>query len=142
MILVDVNILIYSVNADSILHAKAKNWLGHVIGGPEIVGFSWSVLIGFLRLTTRAGLFREPLTVSNALEIVVNWLDQPSTEIVNPGYRHFAILHELLSAVGTGGNLTSDAHLAALTIEHGARLFSTDRDFARFPSLRWANPLE
>ncbi len=141
MILVDANLLIYAVNADAPLHRKAKSWLESALSGQETVGFPWSVLLAFLRLTTRSGLFRHPLPVDTAFDLVASWLDQPSATLVEPGPRHLQVLRELLRPLGTGGNLTSDAHLAALAIEHGAELCSSDIDFARFQGLKWRNPL-
>lgn len=141
MILLDANLLIYSVNQDAPLNRKAKSWLESAVSGPDTVAFSWNVLLAFLRLTTRPGLFRNPLTVETAFGLIATWLDQPSTTIVNAGPRHLDIMRELLLPLGTGGNLTSDAHLAALAIEHGAELRSSDADFARFQGLKWSNPL-
>jgi len=141
MILVDANLLIYAVNQDAPLNRKAKPWLESILSGKETVGFPWTVLLAFLRLTTRPGLFRRHLPVETAFDLAASWLDQPSATIVHPGPRHLAVLRELLQPLGTGGNLTSDAHLAALAIEHGAELCSSDTDFARFPGLTWRNPL-
>jgi len=141
MILVDANLLIYAVNQDAPLNQKAKPWLESILSGGETVGFPWSVLLAFLRLTTRPGLFRRPLPVDTAFNLVASWLDQTSATVVHPGPRHLAVLRELLQPLGTGGNLTSDAHLAAMAIEHGAELCSSDTDFARFPGLKWRNPL-
>ena len=141
MILVDANLLIYAVNQDAPLNRKAKALLESVLSGHETVGFPWSVLLAFLRLTARPGLFRRPLPVDTAFDVIASWLDQMSVTIVHPGPRHLSILRELIQPLGTGGNLTSDAHLAALAIEHGAELCSSDTDFARFPGLKWRNPL-
>jgi toxin-antitoxin system PIN domain toxin len=141
MILLDANLLIYAVNADAPLNRKAKSWLESALSGQENVGFPWNVLLAFLRLTTRPGLFRHPLSVNTAFDLVAAWLDQPSAGIVHPGPRHLQIVRDLLLPMGTGGNLTSDAHLAALAIEHRAELCSSDADFARFKGLRWRNPL-
>jgi len=141
MILLDVNLLIYAVNENAPLHRQAKPWLESSISGRETVGLSWNVLLAFVRLTTRAGVFRNPVAVDSAFEIVNTWLDQPSVTTVEPTSQHLRILRDLILPLGTGGNLTSDAHLAALAIEHGAELCSTDNDFARFPGLRWRNPL-
>jgi toxin-antitoxin system PIN domain toxin len=141
MILVDANLLIYAVNQDAPLNRKAKPWLESALSGKETVGFPWTVLLAFLRLTTRPGLFRRPLPVDTAFDVIASWLDQTSVTIVHPGPRHLSILRELIQPLGTGGNLTSDAHLAALAIEHGAELCSSDTDFARFPGLKWRNPL-
>jgi toxin-antitoxin system PIN domain toxin len=141
MILLDANLLIYAINKDSALHGKARSWLEATISGLDTVGFSWNVLLAFLRLTTRPGLFRNPLSIETALALVTAWLDQPGVTLIQAGPRHLAILRQLLLPLGTGGNLTSDAHLAALAIEHGAELCSSDTDFARFPGLKWKNPL-
>jgi toxin-antitoxin system PIN domain toxin len=141
MILLDANLLIYAVNADAPLHGKAKSWLESALSGQETVGFSWNVLLAFLRLTTRPGLFRHPLPVDTAFDLVAAWLDRKCAVIVHPGPRHLQILRELLRPLGAGGNLTSDAHLAALAIEHRAELCSSDTDFARFHGLKWRNPV-
>jgi toxin-antitoxin system PIN domain toxin len=141
MILVDANLLIYAVNRDAPLHRTAKPWLESAMAGSEAVGFSWNVLLAFLRLTTRAGLFRQPLSIDAAFDVIARWLDQPSATVVHPGPRHLSIMRELLAPIGAAGNLTSDAHLAALAIEHGAALCSSDGDFGRFPGLKWRNPL-
>jgi len=141
MILLDANLLIYAVNADAPLNRKAKSWLESALSGQETVGFPWIVLLAFLRLTTRPGLFRHALPADTAFEVMSSWLDQPSATIVHPGPRHLPVLRELLVPLGTGGNLTSDAHLAALAIEHRAELCSSDTDFARFRGLKWRNPL-
>jgi len=141
VILLDANILIYAVNADAPFHKKAKAWLESALSGPETVAFSWNVLLAFLRLTTRPGLFRHPLTPDKAFDVLSDWLEQPSATIVHCGPRHLRILRDLLRPLGTAGNLTSDAHLAALAIEHGAQVCSTDADFARFQGLSWRNPV-
>ncbi len=142
MILLDANILLHAVNRDAPLHRQAKRWLEKAISGSESVALCWIVILAFLRLTTRPGLFQRPLKVAAALEIVEAWLRQPSVVVVHPGPRHLALLRELLLEGGTGGNLTTDAALAALAIEHGASLCSCDRDFGRFRRLKWMNPLE
>jgi uncharacterized protein len=141
MILVDVNLLIYAVNKDAPFHRQARSWLEDAISGTETVALSWIVLLAFLRLTTRAGLFQKPLAVETAFDLVDAWLQQPAVILVESTARHLRTLRDLILPLGTGGNLTSDAHLAALAIEHGAELCSTDNDFARFGGLRCRNPL-
>lgn len=141
MKLIDANLLLYAVNSDAPLHGKAKRWLEDTLSGGQTVAFSWNVILAFVRLTTRSGLFRHPLPLEVAFEVVADWLAQPAATVVHPGPRHLAILRELLQPLGTAGNLTTDAHLAALALEHGAELCSCDGDFARFPGLRWINPL-
>ncbi len=141
MIVVDVNLLIYAVNQDAANHGKAKAWLESAVSGTETVGLPWIVLLAFLRLTTRTGLFQKPLTVGAAFDLVDAWLQQPSVTVPEPTARHLQTMRDLMSPLGAGGNLTSDAHLAALAIEHGAELCSADNDFGRFSRLRWRNPL-
>lgn len=141
MIIVDANLLIYSVNQDAVSHSQARTWLESTISGTETVGLPWSVLLAFLRLTTRPGIVRKPLSAALALNLVETWLTQPNVIAVEPTSKHFSVLRDLLSGTGCGGNLTSDAHLAAIAIEHGAELYSCDNDFGRFPRLRWRNPL-
>ncbi len=141
MKILDANLLLYAVNEDAPLHEKARPWLESVLSGTDTVGFAWNALLAFLRLSTRRAVFLQPLEVSAALALMDYWLQQPCSLVVHPGDRHLRILRELVGPLGTGGNLTSDAHLAALAIEHGAELCSSDTDFARFPGLRWRNPL-
>lgn len=141
MIILDVNILIYAVNRDATLHARAKSWLEAALSGTETIGIPWIVILAFLRLTTRPGLFRNPMPMDAAFDVLESWMEQPPVIIVDPGPRHRTILRGLLAAIGTGGNLTSDAHLAALALENRAELCSFDQDFLRFPDLKWRNPL-
>jgi uncharacterized protein len=140
MILPDANLLLYSVNYEAPLHKGAKAWLQSALTGVETIGFAWLSLIAFVRVSTNP-IFPQALPVSTALDQVDRWLEQSNAVILHPGPRHSRILRELLSPLGTGGNLTSDAHLAALAIEHSAELCSADSDFARFAGLRWRNPL-
>ena len=141
MILLDANLLIDAVNQDAPLNRRATSWLESALSGQETVRFPWNVLLAFLRLTTRPGLFRRPLPVGTAFDLVASWLDRTSATIVHPGPHHLRLLRELLQPLGAGGNLTSDAHLAALAIENRAELCSSDADFARFRGLKWRNPL-
>jgi toxin-antitoxin system PIN domain toxin len=139
--LLDANLLLYASNEDAPLHRPARTWLERSLAEDEPIGFAWLVLLAFLRLTTKPGLFPRPLSVTQSWEAIEAWLAQPSATIVHPTARHAATLRELTLAMGTGGNLTTDAHLAALAIEHGAELCSCDGDFARIPGLRWRDPL-
>lgn len=141
MTLPDLNLLIYSVDRGSAWHEQAREWWQTLLSSGEPVALSWSVLLGFVRLSTRAQVFTAPLTADQALDLVDGWLSRPAVRIVHPGARHAAVLRDLLRPLGTAGNLTTDAHLAALAIEHGAQLCSADTDFARFSGLRWMNPL-
>lgn len=141
MILPDVNLLLYAVNREARSHRAAKLWLESVLSGIEPVGFAWTVLLAFLRLSTRPGAFNEPLSPEEAFDQIHDWVRQPGALIVHPGPGHAKLLRDLLLPLGIAGDLSSDAHLAALAIEHGAQLCSADSDFARFPGLKWANPL-
>jgi toxin-antitoxin system PIN domain toxin len=139
--LIDLNLLLYAVNADSAHHAEARNWLETVLSDNEPVGLPWVVLLGFLRIATHPRILSHPLSPDQAMEIVDGWLSVPCVRILAPREAHWRILRTLLEATGTAGNLTTDAHLAALAIENGCELCSTDGDFHRFPAIRWVNPL-
>ena len=141
MKLIDLNLLLYAVDASAPRHKPARTWLESVLSGSETVALPWAVLVGFVRLSTKSAVFASPLSSAIALDIVDEWLAQPAVTTVAPGARHAAVLRELLSDLGTAGNIVSDAHLAALAIEHGAELCSCDADFSRFPGLRWTDPL-
>lgn len=141
MKLLDANLLVYAVDETSARFERAHRWVEAALGGRETVALPWSVLLAFLRLTTKPQVMSEPLSSSEALDIVDGWLARPNTVVVHPTDRHAAILRELLQPLGTAGNLVTDAHLAALAIEHGAELNSCDSDFARFAGLRWRDPL-
>lgn len=141
MKVIDLNLLLHAVNRDSPRHADAKTWLEEAMSGEERIALAWIVLLGFIRLTTSPRVLEHPLSVDDALRSVDAWLSQPSVSPLEPGDSHWSILRDLLLEAGAAGNLTTDAHLAALAIEHGAELCSTDADFARFKRLRWTNPL-
>lgn len=140
MNLVDANVLIYAVNADAPHHNASRSWLDAALSGIDPVGFPWTALLAFLRITTRRGMLERPLDVDAAVSYIDEWLAQPSAELVVPGPGHWTIFRALLRASGTAGNLTSDAHLAALAIEGGWTLVSTDNDFRRFAGLSVLNP--
>lgn len=141
MKLPDVNLLLYTADESSPHSSPARAWLEQALSGTEEVGFAWLALLGFIRISTNPASFANPLSPTRAFEFVESWLDQPIAAVVHPTHQHAAVLRRLLEPLGTGGNLTSDAHLAALAIEHGAELCSHDTDFARFDSLRWVDPL-
>ena len=141
MILVDANLLIYAIDADSPQHKRARRWLEQALSGADPVGLPWIVVLALIRITTREGIMRRPLPVAAAIGYVQDWLRQPCVEAVAPGEHHWSILCRLLEATGTAGNLTSDAHIATLALERGAAVYSTDHDFARFPGVRHVNPL-
>ncbi|MHB1615248.1 MAG: TA system VapC family ribonuclease toxin [Actinomycetes bacterium] len=141
MKLPDVNLFLHAADETSPRHRAARDWVTATLSGSETVALAWTVALAFLRLSTRAAVFAHPLSSDEALDIVDGWLAQPCVTVVHPTERHAVVLRELLAPLGTAGNLTSDAHLAALAIEHGAVLCSCDSDFARFRGLRWLDPL-
>lgn len=141
MILVDVNILVYASNAASDQHAASRDWLDGQLSGMASVGLPWASLLAFLRIATNQRAFRNPLTMAIAWQQVSSWLSADTVWTPEPTERHAAVLGDLLALPGVHGNLVPDAHLAALAIEHGLTLCSTDGDFARFPGLAWRNPL-
>jgi uncharacterized protein len=139
--LVDVNVLLYAVDESAPMHLRARRWLEETLSGTETIALPWIVLLAFVRLSTRHALFERPLAADEAFDIIDGWLAQPCVAVVHPGPRHAGVLRDLITPLGTAGNLTTDAHLAALAIENGALLCSGDTDFARFPGLRWTDPL-
>lgn len=141
MILVDVNLLVYAYDAASKYHPVARSWWEDQLNGQHLVGLSWVGVLGFIRLVTSPRIFQNPYSASEAMGIVGSWLEQPQVKIVHPSEQHFALLSKLIDQLGTAGNLTTDAHLAALAIERGLVLQTTDADFARFPGLKWNNPI-
>ena len=141
MKLTDVNLLLYAVDSSSPRYAAAREWLESQLSGVETFGFPVAVLLAFVRLSTQPRIFSRPLAPAEAFDVVEGWLAQPCATMVSPGDRHLFLVRELLEPLGAAGNLVSDAHLAALAIEHGAELCSADTDFARFRRLRWSNPL-
>jgi toxin-antitoxin system PIN domain toxin len=140
VILVDANVLLYAVNESVDKHEQARSWLDGALNGREPVGLSWIVLLAFLRLSTRVGLFPSPLTVREAVDRVEAWLAQPPSVVLEPTSRHLSVLAGLLASTGSGGNLVNDAHLAALAVEHDATIVTYDTDFGRFPGVRWQLP--
>jgi uncharacterized protein len=140
--LVDVNLLLYAHLPPSSFHRRAREWLDGVIGGPQRVGLPWLSLLGFLRIATNPRSLIRAESVPLAMQQVREWLDNDTVWIPQPAERHADILGRLFDAAGKGANIVPDAHLAALAIEHGLTLCSNDREFARFPGLRWLNPLD
>jgi uncharacterized protein len=140
VVLVDANILIYAANRSSQQHEVARRWLDAALGGGESVGLAWIVLLAYLRVVTHPRLLEAPITAAVALEQIARWRQASAARIVHPGERHAEVLERLLADLPVAGNLVNDVHLAALATEHGARVASFDRDFARFPGLRTEVP--
>jgi toxin-antitoxin system PIN domain toxin len=141
VILPDLNLLLHAYNSESPVHAAAREWWERLLNGTQPVGLTWAVILGFIRISTHRQVVANPLPVATACAHARAWLAQPYVAILDPGTRHAEILFGFLEALGSAGNLTTDAHLAALAVEHQAELHSTDADFARFRGLRWVNPL-
>ncbi len=140
MVLPDANVLLYAVNASMPRHTSSKRWIEETLSGNEAVGFTWIVLLAFVRLATLPALLPTPLPCSTALDLVDEWLSAGPSAVVHPTARHASVLRGLLDQTGTAGNLVSDAHLAALSVEHGARICTFDRGFSRFPGVRVFTP--
>jgi toxin-antitoxin system PIN domain toxin len=141
VILVDANLLLYAKVRDFPQHEAARTWLDRRLSENAPVGFPWASLLAFVRLVTNPRVFHQPLTIPAAWQQVEAWLNRPAAWIPAPTERHRDILGQLVQASVDTSDLVSDAHIAALAIEHGLTLCSADRDFARFPDLRWENPL-
>jgi len=141
VILVDSNLLVYAHVGSFPQHARAREWLDQRLNGVAPVGLPWPSLLGFLRLITNPRIFARPRSMTAAWGQVMSWLDCDPVWIPGPTEKHQQILEPLLAAIGGRSNLVPDAHLAALALEHGLILCSTDGDFARFHNLRWENPL-
>ncbi|HVM18483.1 MAG TPA: TA system VapC family ribonuclease toxin [Egibacteraceae bacterium] len=142
MQIVDANVLLYAVNADAAHHRTAKAWLDAALAGGSAVGFSWVVLLAFLRLATSPRVFAQPLTIDVACDVVDGWLGQAAAVVVEPTARHLRVLGGLLAETGSAANLVNDAHLAALAAELDAEIISYDHDFGRFPGVRWRTPAD
>jgi toxin-antitoxin system PIN domain toxin len=142
MILIDANLLIYAIDSASPHHDAARRWLEKVLSSNEKIGLTWGVILAFLRIVTHPAVVRHPLSPEAALEYVDSWLAQPFVRMVVPGDKHWLILRNLLRSSGTAGNLTSDAHLAALALELDCEIYSSDHDFKRFHGVKHVNPLE
>ena len=141
MILIDTNLWLYAALQESPQHQRAKAWLETTFNSDEAIGLPWSVALAVLRISTHSRLMLQPLSPSQAMDLVDGWLQHPLVDILQPGPSHWRVLRLLLAEAGTAGNLTSDAHLAALAIEHNCTLYSADSDFRRFAGLRYRNPL-
>jgi len=141
MMLIDANILLYAYHPRAAEHEASRTWLEAALSGSQFVRFAWLSLWAFLRISTNPRVFERPLSGSEAASAVSSWLAHPVVGILDPGERHWDILTTLMRQGQTSGPLVMDAALAAIAIEHGATLYTTDRDFARFPDLKWIDPL-
>jgi len=141
VIVLDANILLYAYDSASPHHKKARTWVEQVFSGTEQIGLPWQMAAAFLRIMTNPKLQGERFTLDEAVAVVETWLEQPNIRILSPGENHWPLFRQMAVEGQAAGPLISDAHVAALTVEYGGVLHTTDRDFARFPDLRWVNPL-
>ena len=137
----DANLLLYAIDTASPHHTAAKTWWDGKLAEANPLGLAWVTILAFLRLSTNPRVFRNPCTITEAFMHVESWLARPFIQIVVEPPDHWTRLRDLLRALGAGGDVTTDAHLAALALAHDAELCSADRDFSRFPGLKWRNPL-
>lgn len=142
MIVPDVNLLVYAYNADMPHHAAARAWFERIMTDEHPIGFPWASVMGFVRIMTNRSAVVQPITSDEACGVVRTWLEREHAQILDPGPRHLELFQGMLAAAHGAGNLTTDAHLAAIAVEYQAELCSNDRDFGRFPGLRWSNPLK
>ncbi len=141
MRLIDANLLLYAEDSRCGQHATAKAWWDQQLSGSDPVCLSWTVLTAFIRIGTNPRVYERPLTVDESYSRIASWLAQPCVRIVHATSRHLEVFQTMLESGQASANLVPDAHLAALAIEHGCVLCSTDADFARFPELTWHDPL-
>lgn len=140
MRVVDANVLLYAINQDAVHHEAARRWLNAALNAQEPVGFTWIVLLAFVRLSTSAAVLPHPLDVDKATSTVDAWLGRPNAVLLEPRAGHLSRLRELLAATGAAGNLVNDAHIAAIAVDNKATVVSYDNDFSRFPGVRWEMP--
>ena len=141
MIVIDANLLIYAYNSGSAHHAKARSWLEKTLSEIEVVGLPWQAVSAFLRVMTNRRLPGEHFSVDEAAGMIDLWLAHPNVQVLAPGDNYWRLFRRMIVEGRASGPLVSDAEIAALTIEYGGVLYTADRDFARFPGLRWKNPL-
>jgi hypothetical protein len=141
MILPDVNVLVYAHREDAVDHMRYRQWLEETLKSSQPYGISDHVLAGFLRVVTHPRVFMQPSPIHSALDFVRQIREQPNCRVIAPGFRHWQIFTGLCQSLSVAGNLVPDAWLAALAIEYGCDWITTDRDFERFPGLRWRHPL-
>ncbi|MCI0411812.1 type II toxin-antitoxin system VapC family toxin [bacterium] len=141
MIVPDINLLIYAYNELAPHHLRSKRWWEKLLSEDTVVSIPWAVTLGFVRLMTHRQVLETPLPVSECCSIVEEWFSRPNVQPLEPGSRHFSIFKDFLSAAGAGGNLVTNAHIAAMVVEHSCELHSNDSDFLRFAGLKLVNPL-
>lgn len=140
MKVVDANVLLHAINQDAVHHEAARRWLNVALNARETVGFTWIVLLAFVRLSTSHAVQPRPLDIDTAAAVVDEWLGRPNSVLLEPRAGHLSRLRDLLTATGSAGNLVNDAHIAAVALDHKATVVSYDNDFSRFPGVRWELP--
>jgi toxin-antitoxin system PIN domain toxin len=141
VIVLDVNLLIYASDGNAVLHEAARRWLQSIISGSELIGLPWQTIDAFVRISTNPRVSGGQVSIEQAIGAIEHWMDLPQVRVLSPGERHWGILKDMLTEGQARGPLATNAGLAAVTIEYGGVLHTTDRGFARFPGLRWVNPL-
>ena len=142
MIVPDVNLLIYAHNSAAPEHNDARQWWESLLNGTESIGLPWIVSAGFVRTASNPKVLRTPLARETAVDYVTDWLTLSHVIPLNPGIGHLSLFRQNVAVSGGGSNLVTDAHIAALAVEFDAEVHSADRDFDRFPGVRWHNPLQ
>ena len=142
MIVLDVNLLLYAYDGRSVAHEQARIWWQSAISEQELIGVPWQTIHGFLRISTDTRISGNQVPMEHALALVEQWINLPNVRVLTPGELHWSLLRRMLLEGQARGPMATDAQLAALTIEYGGVLCTTDRDFSRFPGLRWMNPLQ
>lgn len=142
MIVFDANLLIYAYDGSAVQHSRSRAWVENTFSSQQVVGLPWQAVLAFLRFMTNRRLPGARFSMQQATQIVEGWLEQPNVRVLSPGDRHWSLLRRMLLEGQASGGLVSDAAIATLAIEYGGVLHTADRDFARFPGLRWKNPLE
>ena len=142
MTILDANVLLYAYHPRAEQHERCRAWVEAEFSSHSAVRIPWATIVAFLRISTNPRVFERPLTTAEAETVVSSWLVLPAVSTIDPGERYWDVLKSLLHRAQVRGSLVTDAALAALAIEHGATLRTTDRDFARFPGLHTVNPLE
>ena len=141
VIVSDTNLLLYAYREEVPLHDHARDWWESILNGVERVGIPWTVVSAFVRMMTNRSVYSNAIMPTEAFDYVSEWFESPNVGTINPGTRHLALFRRNLEAAGIGGNLVTDAHVAALAMEYQGEVHTSDRDFARFPGLRWRNPI-
>jgi len=142
VIVLDANLLLYAYDSSAPNHRQAHAWIEQIFSGESIIGIPWQTVYAFLRIVTNPSLPGQRFTAGEAVEIVDQWLEQPNIHLLAPGEDHWRLLRQMIISGQARGRTITDAQLAAITLEYGGELCTTDRDFARFPNLSWSNPLE